>query len=220
MRSVSDRARGCRTAAALLCVLSLAAIAAQPAVSPFSSPPPDALVADVRARLSSDGHRVAIGGLTLELWWVSTLETTGGAASEWSQVPEGALVGAIRVPAPFKEIRGQTVNPGVYTLRFGLQPQNGDHLGASPHREYLLLSPAAADSDPKPLGFDGSVAISKQTIGTSHPAALSLDPPVSTAPLLAPHTNDMGHQGLTFEVKTAGGGMLRFGLIVEGIIEH
>jgi hypothetical protein len=204
----------------LVSTLALPAPRAQPAVVAFSAPAPEALAAGVRSLLSDAAQKVTVDDATLEFWWVRELQTTGGAAKDWSQVPEGAIVGAARVTGAFKEIRGQTVNPGVYTLRFGLQPQNGDHLGASPHREYLLLSPAAADGDPKPLGFDGTVAISKQTIGTSHPAALSLDPPVSTAAVLSPHGNDMDHKGVTFEVKTAGGGSLRFGLIVSGLIEH
>ena len=126
----------------------------------------------------------------------------------------------MRVTGGFKEIRGKTVTPGVYTLRFALQPQNGDHLGVSPFREYLLISPAAADTDAKPLGFDGVVAISKQTTGASHPAALSLDPPVASAAPLSTYTNEMDLKGIVFEVKTAAGGSLKFGLILLGVIEH
>jgi hypothetical protein len=90
----------------------------------------------------------------------------------------------------------------------------------SPFREFLLLSPASADTDPQPLGFDGAVAISKQTIGTSHPAAFSLDPPVSSAAVLSSYSNELDHQGLTFQVATAPAGVLKFGLILVGVIEH
>lgn len=173
----------------------------------------------VRSLLATSGVSVAAGAATLEFWWVSTLATKGSSAAEWTQVAEGSLVGAVRVTGAFKEIRGKTVKPGVYTLRLGLQPQNGDHLGASQFREFFLLSPAAADSDPKPLGFEGTVALSKQTIGATHPAALSLDPPVSTAALLSPVTNDYEHKGLVFEIKTASGA-LKFGLILIGTVEH
>ena len=169
---------------------------------------------------SSDAQRVTSGATTLEFWWVKSLPVAGGGPAAWSQVAEGALVGVVRVTGAFKEIRGKAVNPGVYTLRFGLQPQNGDHLGASPFREFLLLSPASADTDPKPLGLDGTAAISKQTIGSSHPAALSLDPPVSSAPPLSSYTSELDHKGLTFQVSTAPAGVLKFGLILVGVIEH
>jgi hypothetical protein len=188
------------------------------AAKPLSSAPPDAIAAPLRSLLSTTGATVSAGAATLEFWWVSALPAK--AAAEWGQVAEGTFAGVLRVTGPFKEIRGKTVKPGVYTLRLGLQPQNGDHLGVSPFREFLLLSPAEADTDPKPLGFDGTVAISKQTVGASHPAALSIDPPASTAAPLSAVSNEMDLKGVVFEIKTAGGGTLKFGLILSGIIEH
>jgi hypothetical protein len=202
---------------ALASPAALAQIAATPAAA---APAPDTIHSSLRSLLAGESTKVSIGPTALEFWWVSALPVSGGGPPSWSQVPEGALVGAVRVTGAFKEIRGKTIKPGVYTLRLGLQPQNGDHLGASPFREHLLLSPADVDSDPKPLGFDGTVAISKQTIGTSHPAALSLDPPVATAAPLSATTNELEHKGMVFEVKTSGGAALRFGLVLLGVIEH
>ncbi len=207
-------------APAIVSVLASSAASAQLSAEPFTASPPADVAAPLRARLSPNGHGVTGSPATLEFWWVAALPVEGGAALAWGQVAEGALVGVVRVAGPFKEIRGKTVNPGVYTLRLGLQPQNGDHLGASPHREYLLLSPAAADTDPNPLGFDGAVALAKQTTGTSHPGALSLDPPVSTAAVLSAYTTEPELQGVTFEVATVAKGSLRFGLILVGLIEH
>jgi hypothetical protein len=181
---------------------------------------PAEIAAPIKALLGP-ATKVVAGPATLEFWWVSALAVSGPGAFEWSHVAEGTVVGALRVTGTFKEIRGKPVKPGVYTLRLGLQPQNGDHLGASPFREYLLLSPAAVDTEAKPLGFDGTVALSKQTIGASHPAALSLDPPVATsgAPL-STVTNELGHKGVIVELKTSAGGSFRFGLVVIGLIEH
>jgi hypothetical protein len=215
-------AGGRLVSAALLALLVSAPHAlAQPAAERVSISPPDALAPPLASVLTSDAVRVSLdAGTVLDFWWVSALPTAGGEPVAWSQVDEGALVGALRVAGRFRDIRGKTVKPGVYTLRFGLQPQNGDHLGSSPFREYLLISPAAADVDPSPLGFDGTVAISKQTIGTSHPASLSLDPPVTSEPVLSRHTNELDHQGIVFAVKTASGGTLAFGLILVGVIEH
>jgi hypothetical protein len=207
-------------AVVLAWLLAVAPAAAQLAVTSLASPAPDALAAPIRQQLSPEGHKVSLGATTLELWWVNALSVAGGGPPEWSKVAEGALVGVVRVSGSFKEIRGKAVNPGVYTLRFGLQPQNGDHLGVSPFREYLLLSPASADQDPKALGFDASVALSKLTVGTSHPAALSLDPPLSTAAPLSSYKTELDHQGVTFQVKTSPSGSLTFGLVLVGLIEH
>ena len=108
-------------------------IAATPAAG---SPAPDTISSSLRSLLAAESNRVSIGPTTLEFWWVSALPVSGGGPASWSQVPEGALVGAVRVTGAFKEIRGKTIKPGVYTLRLGLQPQNGDHLGASSFREH------------------------------------------------------------------------------------
>ena len=115
------------------------------------------------------------------------------------------------------------VAPGVYTLRYGLQPQNGDHLGISTFREFLLFSPAAVDKDPKVLGFDGVVALSKQVIGTSHPASLSLDPPEDAPGARALDLQErLGPRRRRVRGPAQGtsAGTIKFGLIVSGLIVH
>jgi hypothetical protein len=188
--------------------------------STLTDAPPPELAPAVRALVASTGARVTASGTTLDFWWVKALPLQGTGAPSWQQVEEGTLVGAVRVSATYRDIRGRVIKPGVYTLRYGIQPANGDHLGVSPFREFLLLSPAAADTDVKPTGHDGTVDLSKQTIGGSHPAVWSLDPPALTdAAPLSPRTNDAGHEAIVFEVPTASGAHLRFGLILVGKID-
>lgn len=194
----------------------VAVLDAQLKVSPLAEKPPAGLGPAIASLLQATGTKVIVGGATLDIWLAQAIASDGG----WSGVESGTLVGAMRVTGAFKEIRGKVVAPGVYTLRYGLQPQNGDHLGISTYRDFLVLSPASADTDPKVLGFDGVVALSKQVIGTSHPAALSIDPP-EDAPgaVLSTYKNDLGHDGVVFEIK-AGGKSLKFGLILTGVIVH
>ena len=182
------------------------------------------MAAAVASLLQPNGIKAAVGDATLEIWWAQAIALNGDGPG-WSTVDSGTLAGAIRVTGPFKEIRGKVVQPGVYTLRYGLQPQNGDHLGISTFRDYLVLSPAGVDTDPKVLGFEGVVALSKQVIGTSHPAALSIDPP-EDAPgaLLSSYKNELGHDVIVVEVARSHGGKaagtVKFGLIVSGLIVH
>jgi hypothetical protein len=203
----------------VLCpIVLLATIEAQSKASPLSEKPPADLAPAILSLLHPGGAKVVVGGATLDVWWVQSL---GGDGPGWGGVESGTLVGALRVGGAFKEIRGKVVAPGVYTLRYGQQPQNGDHLGISTYREFLLLSPAGIDKDPKTLGFDGVVALSKQVIGTSHPASLSLDPP-EDAPgaVMSAYKNDSGLEGVVFEVARKPSGTLKFGLIVSGLIVH
>lgn len=193
----------------------------------LSDPPPSELAPAVRTLLGPGGARVKASpsgapAVTLDFWWVKALQVeAGGGAPAWQQVEEGALVGAVRLDAAYRDIRGRAIKPGVYTLRYGIQPANGDHLGVSPFREFLLLSPATADTEAKPAGHEGAVDLSKQTIGGSHPAVWSLDPPVAapTAAPLSARTNDAGFEAIVFEISTTAGRPLRFGLILVGKIE-
>ena len=198
----------------------VAVLDAQPKVSPLAEKPPADLAPAVASLLQPSGVKILAGGATLDLWFVQTIAANGDGPG-WSNVESGTLVGAMRVTGAFKEIRGKAVAPGVYTLRYGLQPQNGDHLGISTYRDFLVISPASIDKDPKVLGFDGAVALSKVVIGTSHPAALSIDPP-EDAPgaVLSTYKNDSGHDGVVFEVPRQPAGTIKFGLIVSGLIVH
>ena len=171
---------------------------------------PDELQADIKAAIgAATSAKVVIGSTTLEIWWGTP------KAASWDTLAEGTVIGAMRVTGSYRDIRGKVVKAGVYTLRYALQPQNGDHLGAAPNREFLLLSPAAVDTDAKPLGFDGTVALAKQTTGTSHPASLSIDPPSSTDAPLTTYSTDPDLTGVVFKA-----GSLTFGLILSGRIEH
>jgi hypothetical protein len=176
---------------------------------------PADIAAPVKAVLAPGGATAKVGENTIEFWWVKSLEAKD---KTWAGVAEGTLVGAMKVSAPFRDIRGRTLKAGTYLLRYALQPQNGDHLGVSPHREFLLATPAAEDTTPGVLGHDPAVDLAKKSINISHPAVMSIDPPVATAAPLTVSQNEAGHTSVVFEVPTAQG-PLRFGLILVGLIE-
>ena len=62
-------------------------------------------------------------------------------ASTWSEIKEGTLVGAVKIEKDFRDIRGRVVKAGTFRIRYGIQPANGDHLGVSPYRDFLLFLP-------------------------------------------------------------------------------
>jgi len=208
------------------CTTALAAAqgASRLVASRHESAPPDGLAPSIAAALAPGGVRVTAGRTPLEFWFVSALPLEPGSpGASWAAVDEGALIGLVRIAEPFRDIRGRTIKPGVYTLRYGLQPDNGDHLGVSPYREFLLLSPASEDSDAAPRGHEGTIEISKLAAGGSHPTALSLDPPVATAEPLQATRTELGHDALVLEVPVSRdgkpAGALRFGLVLIGRIE-
>jgi hypothetical protein len=185
-------------------------------VATHDKPAPEEIAAPVRALLASGGASAKVANTQIEFWWVKSLEAK---AKDWSGVPEGALVGAIKTSAALKDIRGRTLQAGTYLLRFALQPQNGDHLGVSPSREFLLATPAADDTNPAALGHEPAVELAAKTVNIKHPAVLMIDPPVASAAPLSLAQNDLGHTAVVFEVPTAAGTPLRFGLVLIGHIE-
>ena len=192
-----------------------------PTVTTASVAIPPELAAPVGAVLAPEVVTITAGTAKLEFWWVRSLTLKAGAKTPaWSHVADGTLVGALRLTSAWTDIRGYTVRPGVYTLRFALQPQNGDHMGISPNREFLLPGPASDDSSTDSVGYDGAVLLARKTSRRAHPAAISLDPPAATAAPLSTATNDLGHQIVIVNVATSAGAPLTFGLVVSGTIEH
>jgi hypothetical protein len=207
-----------------------------PGIAAHGDPPPVELEDPIEAILAPGGQRVTVGNKTLDFWWVKSMPLLPGTGERsWAAVEEGTLVGAVKLSASYADIRGKTIQAGLYTLRYGIQPQNGDHLGVSPYRDFLLLSPAAADTKIAAPGHDGVVALARQTPGMSHPPSWSLDPPV--VPMDnddkddndyndVPRTtlkNDAGHTAVIFSVSVSregtDAGVLRFGLTLVGTIQ-
>ena len=220
---LSMRPVRCIPALALLLAVSPVLRAQAPAVARQNDAPPAELADPIEALLAPGGPRVTIGPKTIDFWFVKSLPLRPGTTeNNWGAVDEGTLVGAIKLSASHVEIRGKTLKAGIYTLRYGLQPQNGDHLGASPNREFLLLGPASDDNSPAALGHDGAIDLAKKAIGTSHPASWSIDPPQATMAAGTLQKNDLGLTSVIVEVPASRDGKdvgtIRFGIVVQGTI--
>jgi hypothetical protein len=130
----------------------------------------------------------------------------------------------MRTSKPLNDIRGLPMKPGVYVLRYALQPQDGDHMGVSPHREFLLVTPAGEDQSAAPAGFKGAVSLARKTQGKSHPAALSIDPPAADQAPGTVVSNDAGFKSVVLSLPAAASGSapapLAFGLVLVGQVDH
>jgi len=147
--------------------------------SEVAGAPPAELAPAMSQALEQQGTKiVGSNGVFCEVWFRTSLPA-GAKSSEESvtlpTIPHGTLLGAIRFPAQGADRRGQPIKPGVYTLRYSLQPLNGDHLGVSPQRDFLVLVPAGDDKDLNATpNFDALMAMSRKASGTPHPAVLSM----------------------------------------------
>jgi hypothetical protein len=184
------RARSPLAAFALLLASSSLsmALAQEYKVEAMKEPPPSDLAPAIRETLVAEGFKVVDGEGKpyAEIWLRKAVPASAkpGAPSGailFPFVAEGELLGALRFPDEGHDYRDQTIARGVYTLRYGIQPVNGDHLGVSPYRDYMLLLPAAKDKALANLAKKPLEDRSAESAGTSHPAILMLLKPASGA---------------------------------------
>ncbi len=112
-------------------------------------------------------------------FWFRTSAPSGPKSAEdnvtFPAIPQGSLLGAMRVSERFSDRRGSAVKPGVYTLRYSNFPQNGDHQGVAPQRDFLLISKAADDKDANATpDFKTLVDWSEKALGAPHPGVYSI----------------------------------------------
>jgi len=149
---------------------------------------PAGVSAAVAATVDPQAYRVQSGdGTVCELWLLKELAAKPKFKPSLNvkyPFQSGQLVGVLRVgeKGEYTDFRGQPVKPGVYTLRYGKQPQDGNHIGTSELSDFLVAIPAAADADPKPLApLEELHKASAKTVGGNHPAIFSLLAPGSSA---------------------------------------
>ena len=148
-------------------------------VSVLKEAPPAAAATAVRGLLNEEGFRIQDDkGQTLaDIWLRKTIP-----ASEKPSGPKGAvlfpfladgeLIGFLQFASEGHDYRDQAIAKGCYTLRYGLQPVNGDHLGVSTFRDYSLLLPAAKDLKVDLPPRKQLEQLSAESAGTSHPTIL------------------------------------------------
>jgi hypothetical protein len=143
-----------------------------------AGPPPAEVAPGIVSVLNEAGFQITHNGAPYCEVWFRTKLPSGPASHEQNvtlpNVPVGALLGLIRFDGHGLDRRGQTIQPGAYTLRYGIMPMNGNHEGAAPQRDFLLMTPVAEDRDANALpNFDALVAMSRKASHTPHPAVLS-----------------------------------------------
>jgi hypothetical protein len=180
----------------------------------------------VRRTLDSAGYRVWLGdgSAIVELWLRKSVPAQPGKDAAdvlYPQLAESTLVGVLRFPKVGSDYRGQTISAGFYTLRYELIPSDGNHLGAAPNRDFLLLIPAASDADPDAVfKFRDLMELSRKATGTRHPGPLSLVQPVpgATVPVLS--NDEQNHWTLSATIELSTGEKLPFALVVKGTAQQ
>jgi hypothetical protein len=145
---------------------------------------PQGLSADVAAAILETGSRITgKDGIICDVWLAKEIlqkpKFKSSLRIKYPFLP-GTLIGVIRYPdgSEPNDFRGQTLKPGTYTLRYGLQPDDGNHLGTSDIRDFLVGCPPDKDTSPKRVDdIKDLFKLSASASGSTHPAIFLLTPP-------------------------------------------
>ncbi len=180
--------------------------------------PPAEVPQAARDLVQGDGVRVKDGDKVVAEYWARKEAFTGSPVSgfgiRFKTIPEGALIAVVRFEQGWSDFREQKVPAGVYTMRYVLHPEDGNHMGVAPSRDFSALTPLAADTDPaKNYEFKALVEMTKK-VGNPHPSVVRLQLSEGDA---SPHLwkDDMEHQILDLKVVDE-----VIGIVVEGHSEE
>ncbi len=143
---------------------------------------PEGISDAVVAVLNPEGYRVELGGAPLaDFWFRDELplegESDGLFGIELGAVTSSGLVGVVRFHDAWIDYRETDLNPDVYTLRYWIQPADGDHMGVSEYRDFLLVCPSDIDKDPQELfEQEALLELSTKASGRVHPAVVAVFP--------------------------------------------
>lgn len=148
-------------------------------VEPLQQAAPQEVAEKMRGVLVEQGLRVLDkkGEPYADVWLrkcLATVEPKPALGVKFGHVEEGALLGIIRFHQKTNDFKGNDFPAGVFTLRRGLQPIDGDHQGVSETRDFLVLAPVKVDQGIDGMSTKEAVKLSVQGTGIKHPSVLWL----------------------------------------------
>ncbi len=175
------------TLAALLTCFALPPVQGQDFSVEVIENGPDAekVSADLVEVMSDKGYRIKKGSRTsAEIWLSKKWELDPAFEKSMERLypfAPGQLVGLLHFGRRGSDFRDQSISSGWYTLRFALQPVDGNHVGTSPTRDFFVLVDADQDAADKDWSDDDLNQASAGAAGSTHPAMICLQAPEESA---------------------------------------
>ena len=190
-------------------------------VGPYADP---AASDTLKKALDAKGWRVSLAdGAYCDVWMRTTIAAgkTDQPGAVYASLGESMLVGVVTFAKATTDFRGQSVKPGSYTLRYALHPADGNHMGISPIRDFLIMLPVAMDPNPDAsFKFEELSKMSTRVTGTNHPGVLSLVQ-IDKAPAVpGVSQDDSNHTVFSASLKSQSGAVIPIAFIVKGHAEQ
>ena len=144
------------------------------------APLPDGVSGDVKSLLKTEGITVKDPqGKVSAIYWTRQTPFVGSPAAGFGvrmeTIPEGALIGLVSLPEGGSDYREQAIPAGLYTIRYALHPEDGNHMGVAASRDFSVLTPVDKDPDPaKNFPFKELVPLTL-SVGNPHPTIVRLE---------------------------------------------
>lgn len=186
------------------------------------SPPPKEISDSIRAVLDAKSIQLHQDGKPLMEFWPRKEVPLKSGAATLDSIAETTLVGALAICGQgLRDYKDNDLPEGIYTARYLLQPQDGDHLGTAEFNYFLVLVPA--DSDKELGGLDKFKPLSKasgKVTPSGHPAIISLRPVKGDSGTVPAVTEPISeHKALRLKLATKGAGGEKGELPVDMVFE-
>jgi hypothetical protein len=106
-------------------------------------------------------------------------------------------------------------------MRYAVHPTDGNHMGISPIRDFLVLLPVSADPNPEAqFKFEELTKMSTKVTGTTHPGILSLIQLASAPAAPKLDTDEFNHIAFSAAIKNQSGTAMPISFVVKGHAEQ
>ena len=201
---------------ALLFCIVLGALPALAQVQRTGALPAAGASDELKHAVEDKGYRVTLDdGWTADFWFAKQLKTATKdvPGALYPELANAEFVGVVSFPKGMTDFRGQAIPAGMYTLRYQLLPQDGNHMGVAPNPDFLLAIPVASDPNPEQRYLlKKLVTLSAQSTGSSHPAVIAMDSAGDPAGIVKAQNEAI----FSVAVPTAAGSTEKLGIVVKG----
>ncbi|MFO1501501.1 MAG: hypothetical protein U1G07_24460 [Verrucomicrobiota bacterium] len=143
--------------------------------------PPTAVSDAIKAVLQTRAIQLIEGDqAAFEFWFGREIPLKGkieGVGNGLQALSEMTLLGVATIGEGKRDYKDSEIPAGTYTMRFGLQPQDGDHLGTADFPYFVVLIPAKSDQELQSFKtYKAMLKASGKATATGHPIVISLRP--------------------------------------------
>jgi hypothetical protein len=141
---------------------------------------PEEVAEPIRKVLSKEAVSLEDGESPFFQFWFRTelplAKSPDGGTLGLDTLQEGTVLGVLKVSSERYDFRDEEIPPGIYILRFGIQPEDGNHLGVAPTRTFAVLIPAQHDTQLEPVAHEELMKAAAVINAANHPSSLNLQP--------------------------------------------